>query len=87
MSPKTFQAEDCFHIRERGDVYVGRSPIDCEPFRALASFGGEWKIEHPSATGKVFQVAAVEVMGLRGIRQGDTVGLLVKELPSATEGA
>jgi hypothetical protein len=86
MKPETtelrlFKAEDRYDIKGRGTVWTGPCPFRWDKTDGLLAWDGQWLISHPDADHtKTFKVIAVESFCLQVIRQGSSVGIIVKEI-------
>lgn len=76
---QTFKATVSYCINGRGVVYAGPSPFEFQRDKSLEAFAGEWQIDHPDTTGRVFRVVGVESHCLLTIRKGEPIGLMVEE--------
>ena len=76
---RTFKTDGSYSIAGRGVVYTGASPFEFQRNKSLDAFSGEWQIDHPDTTGRVFRVVGVESQCLLTIREGAPIALMVKE--------
>jgi len=72
-----------FHISGRGDVYAGACPFGVDKSKEDWTdrfYKCPWVISHADTMNKVFMVIGIESYAIQTIRQGQPVGLLVREI-------
>jgi len=74
---RIFTAKGIFKTNGNAPIYLGDAPFPFERNKALQAFSGEWQIS--GLDGKTLKVIGVESHCVEHIKEGEPIGLMVKE--------